>query len=402
MDKPLRILGIVNLPWDPRLGGARVWFELSQQWEKAGHKIDKFCLSDAFPKPTGSRALSAWRQVIFPFRAARYVRRNAGKFDVIDCLIGTLPFSKKSLRFQGLLVGRSIGLYLAYDKFIRTSRKRWPDQPRGRFIGRIFYTFTSWLLRRSADRALTCCDLLNVLNQDEKQVIKEHSIRIPTIVLPNGLNETERAALADAAKSSAERLARKEICFLGMWGVRKGSRDWPEIVRTVLNSIPDAKFHFLGTMTDEQTVLRDLQLSPNDAIRCLTTYDPKELPQLIAGCGLGLFPSYIEGFGLSVLEQLAAGIPTIAYDVSGPRHIFNAVGAQFLVPAGDVKAMSQHAVEILRMNETDYETLSRNCREIAAQFRWEQVAADTIREYQAALESVKSRDQHPDMQTVSA
>ena len=54
------------------------------------------------------------------------------------------------------------------------------------------------------------------------------------------------------------------------------------------------------------------------------------------------------------------------------------------------------------MNETDYETLSRNCREIAAQFRWEQVAADTIREYQAALESVKSRDQHPDMQTVSA
>jgi glycosyltransferase involved in cell wall biosynthesis len=401
VDKPLRILGIVNLPWDPRLGGARVWFELSQQWEKAGHKIENFCMSDAFSKPTGSRALSAWRQVIFPFRAARYVRRNAGKFDVIDCLIGTLPFSKQSLRFRGLLVGRSIGLYLAYDKFIRMSRQRWPDQPRGRFIGRIFYRLTSWLLRRSADRSLTCCDLLNVLNQDEKQVIEEHSIRTPTIVLPNGLNETERAALAVAAKSSAERLARKEICFLGMWGVRKGSRDWPEIVRTILNSIPDAKFHFLGTMTDEQTVLRDLHLSPNDSIRCLTSYDPKELPQLIAGCAVGLFPSYIEGFGLSVLEQLAAGIPTIAYDVSGPRHIFNAARGQFLVPAGDVKAMARHAVEILRMNETDYEALSRNCREIAARFRWEQVASSTVREYQAALENLKSRDRQPDMQTVS-
>src|SRR6202043_1611824 len=113
VDKQLRILGIVNLPWDPRLGAVRVWFELCEQWTRAGHKIDRFCLTDAFPKPTRSRALSAWRQAVFPYRAARYVRRNAGNFDVIDCLIGTLPFPRKSLRFRGLLVGRSIGLYLA-------------------------------------------------------------------------------------------------------------------------------------------------------------------------------------------------------------------------------------------------------------------------------------------------
>jgi hypothetical protein len=138
VHKQLRILGIVNLPWDPRLGAARVWFELCEQWTKAGHQIDRFCLTDAFPNPTRSRALSVWRQAVFPYRAARYVRRNAGQFDLIDCLIGTLPFSKKSLRFRGLVVGRSIGLYLAYDEFIRFSRRRWPDQPRGKFVGRLF------------------------------------------------------------------------------------------------------------------------------------------------------------------------------------------------------------------------------------------------------------------------
>ncbi|PYK31585.1 MAG: hypothetical protein DME57_03130 [Verrucomicrobia bacterium] len=135
MGKSLRILGIVNFPWDPRLGGARVWFELSEQWEKAGHRIDRFSLGDAFPKATTSRALSAWRQAIFPYRAARFVRDHADRFDVIDCVIGALPFPKKSMRFRGLLVARSIGLYLAYDEFIRMSRKRWPDQPRGKFIG---------------------------------------------------------------------------------------------------------------------------------------------------------------------------------------------------------------------------------------------------------------------------
>src|SRR5256884_4345298 len=228
VEKSLRILGIVNLPWDPQLGAARVWLELSDQWKKAGHKIDKFCLSDAFPKPTRSRALSAWRQAIFPYRAARYVRRHVRKYDVIDCLIGTLPFSKKSLRFDGLLVGRSIGLYLAYDEFMRFSRRRWPDQPRGKFLGRLFYTFTSWLLRRSAGRALAHCDLFNVPNEDEKQRLEKSITTVPTIVLPYGLNEIERAALAARAQSAPDRLARKEICFVGMWSVRKGSRDWPE------------------------------------------------------------------------------------------------------------------------------------------------------------------------------
>jgi glycosyltransferase involved in cell wall biosynthesis len=389
VDQPLRILSIVNLPWDPRLGAARVWFELSEQWKKAGHKIDKYCLTDAFPHPTTSRALSAWRQATFCYHAVRFVRRNAANFDIIDCLIGMLPASKQSLGFRGLLVGRSIGLHTAYDEFMRLSRKRWLDQPRGKFIGRVFYTFTNWLLKRNADRTLPYCDLLNVANEDEKRSLERHSVAAPVVVLPYGLNESERAAFANAARPAAERLARKEICFLGMWSLRKGSRDWPELVRAILKAAPAARFSFLGTMTDEQTVLRDLQLALSEAIRCLTSYHPKELPRLIGHCAVGLFPSYIEGFGLSVIEQLAAGIPTIAYDVPGPRQIFKD-HPQFLVPAGDVNAMTERALGILRMNESDYAALSIRSREIAAQFRWEEIAAENIRAYRAALTRVKA------------
>lgn len=399
MNKPLRILGIVNLPWDPRLGAARVWFELSEQWKRAGHKIDKFCLSDAFPEQTRSRALSAWRQAIFPYRAARFVRQHGGEFDIIDCLIGTLPFAKKSLRFRGLLVGRSIGLYLDYDKFIRFSRRRWPDQPRGKLIGRLFYTFTSWLLRRHADRALRYCDVFNVPNEEEKRSLEQRAADAQIIVLPYGLNEIERAALASAARSVSDRLSRKGICFLGMWSVRKGSRDWPEIVRAILKAEPSIRFAFLGTMTDDETVFRDLQLSSREAICCLTNYDPKELPPLIGGCAVALFPSYIEGFGLSVLEQLACGIPTVCYDVPGPRHIFEE-NAQFLVPVGNAKAMAERALQILRMNENDYSALSATCRKIAERFRWEQIAADTIHEYEAAFERQRSTNRARGAKTV--
>ena len=400
MDRSLRVLVIVNLPWDPRLGAVRVWFELAEQWLKSGCTVEKFCLTDAFPTPTSSAALYAWRQAAFCRHAARFVRRHAAEFDVIDCLIGTVPFSKQSLCYKGLLVGRSVGLFLTYADFIRSSRRFWRDQRRGKFLGRVFYNFTSWLVRRSATRALTLCDVINVPNEDEKRAVEQRHPGASIIVQPYGLNDSERAALGSGVQPGS-RLAQKEICFVGMWSLRKGSRDWPEIIRHIRAKIPQARFRFLGTMVDSATVFSDLRLPRPQGIQCVTTFDPKELPQLLAPCAVGLFPSYIEGFGLSVIEQLAAGIPTIAYDVPGPRQIFSSSGSRFLVAMGDATAMAERAVEILQMKENEYASLSEASRQIADRFRWEQIAADTLEEYTAALTRLRSAGQR-DAEVVSS
>lgn len=393
MDKPLRILTIVDLPWDPRLGGARAHIELANQWRAAGHSVEKFCLTDAFPIPAGSQGVSALRQILFANRAARYVRANASRFDVIDAMIGTLSFSKKQLRFEGLLVARSVGLYRSYERFIYRSRKRWPDQSRGKILGRFFYKLKRRWLRRNSDRAVRRCDLLNLPNDDEIEFLQESRMREKCVIVqPYGLNEQDRAAFSSAIQPSEVRLKKKEICFIGMWGLRKGARDWPEIIRHIRKMVPDAQFKFLGTMTDERIVLNDLRLSSADGVRCISTFDPNELPALISSCAIGLFPSYIEGFGLALLEQLACGIPTVAYDVSGPRQILKSFRERMLVPEGDVIVMADRAVEILRMNATDYGTLAAQCRSLADQFRWERIAADTAQQYRIALE--KLRD-HP-------
>ena len=386
MDKPLRILTVVDLPWDPRLGRARAYIELANQWRSAGHIVEKFCLTDAFPIPAKSQRVSALREILFAYRAASYVRRNASRFDVIDALIGTLPFSKTNLRFEGLLVGRSVGLYGPYEKFFRFSRKRWPNQPRGKILGRFSYKLKRRWLHRNSDLAVRSCDLLNLPNDDEVEFLRETPFRKkPAIVQPYGLNEQERAAFASAMQPAEVRLKKREVCFVGMWGLRKGARDWAEIIRQVRDAVPDAQFTFLGTMTDEATVLKDLHLSRRDGVRCVTTYNPEDLPGLLAPCAVGLFPSYIEGFGLAVLEQIACGIPTVAYDVSGPREILKTERETLLTPEGDPKAIAERAVKILRMNPNEYAQLSHQCSVIADHFRWEQIASNTAREYAVAL-----------------
>ena len=271
------------------------------------------------------------RQAIFPSRAAKFVRQNADRFDVIDCLIGTLPFAKESLGFQGLVVARSIGLHRLYERFDLLSRERWPDQPKGRPFGSLFHKLRARRLRRNADEAIRRCDLLNLPNENELEELEKNvRIRRPAIVEPYGLNDQYRAAFAQSAQPAEVRLAKKKICFIGMWSLRKGSRDWPELLRRIWEKVPAAQFVFLGTMFSEQIVFSELGLRDSRRVQCVPTYDPSELPKLLGDCAVGLFPSYVEGFGLAVLEQLAAGIPTMTYDVPGPRQIFPIVSRDIL------------------------------------------------------------------------
>jgi len=390
MGNPLRILSVVNLPWDPRLGAARVWIELSEQWKRAGHSVERFCLSDAFPKKA-SRGVGTLQQMFFPRHAAKFVRDNAERFDVVDCLLGTLPFSKESLRFRGLLVGRSIGFYRSYEDFLRSVKKRWPNQPHGRWRGRFFYSLTRRQVFQQAHRAVRYCDLLNLPNEDELASMRENAPTTPAMLQPYGLTEADAAALQQAAANPEERLRAPHVVFIGMWSQRKGSLDWPQIIRRVRSARPETRFSFLGTSVPEQIVLGDLGFERADGIRCVSDYDPKELPRLLSDCTVGIFPSYIEGFGLAVLEKIAAGIPVVAYDVSGPRQILKTLRNELLTREGDVNSIADRAVEILNMSASEYGALSEKCRSIAVQFRWEKIAADTAREYAMALQTIVSR-----------
>ena len=100
--------------------------EVAEQWRRAGHTVETYSATDAFPGKRAAPALAALRQLTFGYKAAAFIRTNAARFDVIDALIGSLHGSKQTLRLKGLLVARSVGLYLLYERFEHEARQRWP------------------------------------------------------------------------------------------------------------------------------------------------------------------------------------------------------------------------------------------------------------------------------------
>lgn len=385
-SQPLRILVVVNLPWDSRLGASRVWMELAEQWRAMGHTVEKFSLSDAFPGARATRVTFALKQIIFARKAAAFVRKNGSRFDIIDALVGTLPYSKEQLRFGGLIVARSVGLYLLYDRFEQTLEQRWPRPARGKFAGRLLYRFTRRRLQRASAASIRHADLLNVPNEEEAVCLrKEFGADRRILVQPYGLTEERRDALGKVAHEPEDRLRCPRVSFIGMWGARKGAHDWSGIIQLVRAELPQTQFRFLGTMVSAEVIRTDLGDTSMDGIECISDYQPDELPSLLADCTIGAFPSYVEGFGLAVIEQLAAGLPTIAYNVAGPRDILAPRFPELLVPSGDTEKFAAEVCRVLRLNPAAYCTLVRLSLETAAGFSWPDVARETIDAYRRLL-----------------
>jgi glycosyltransferase involved in cell wall biosynthesis len=387
----LRLLTVLNLDWNQHLGAARVYMELNEQWQTAGHRVEHFSFSDAFPTRHRSAREFAIRRLAFPHRAAAFVRKNAGRFDVIDALIGSLSAPKTGLGFRGLLVARSVGSHRLYDDFERSVRRRWPGNDGGTIAGRLFYSGLNRWLMIVCDAAVARADLINVPNTEEAAFLRERfAVDRPVMVQPYGLVMENRQALSTGAASSIDRLNHKTVSFVGMWAPRKGSRIWGEIVRRVRATVPDARFRFLGTMVGKDAVIKDVGAQSADGIEVISEFSPDDLPALLSECAVGAFPSYVEGFGLAVLEQLAAGIPTVAFDEGGPRDILRNAMPELLVPTGDIENFANALVKTLQLDLSEYERLRHASMAAAGRYSWSRIAEGTLEQYRSALASIRS------------
>ncbi|XWK85984.1 MAG: glycosyltransferase family 4 protein [Phormidium sp.] len=389
MNRSLKILMVLHMNWNRNFGGSRVQLELADEFRALGHEVEKFDYCDAFPKANSS-LIEKFTRPSFSAKAKAFVQANGDRFDVIDAHQGNLPFSKEELGIKGLLVARSVGLYAFYEEFVKLEKAKWPPTKKRTRIRNWLRYWQSKRKNYEYFRSLQTCDLINVPNYDELAYVRDVlHFKDKCFVFPFGLSQQRQKAFSQAVQPATVRLANKQVVFIGTWCPRKGSREWGEIIQRIKAKVPDVRFLFLGTAFSAQTVLADLNLPADDSIEILPQFDSEELPKLLSGATVGAFPSYIEGFGFAVLEKLACGIPTVAYNVPGPREMLRHFDSDFMVTPGDIQGFSNQLANLLTIDETNYSRLSQQCIEVAQIFSWNRIAKDTLDVYRKFLANQK-------------
>jgi len=169
--------------------------------------------------------------------------------------------------------------------------------------------------------------------------------------------------------------------FMLALGTLEPRKNYSRLIRAFVRARIDAELLIVGR---DGWLFEDVYAAAagHENVRILGHVPEEKLRQLLAGADAVLYPSLMEGFGLPILEGLAAGKPVLTSDRDPMREV--AGGAALLVDPTDEDALRDGLVR-LRGDTGLREELSRRGPPRARQFTWERCAAATRRAYEAVL-----------------
>jgi glycosyltransferase-like protein len=254
--------------------------------------------------------------------------------------------------------------------------------------------------------ALVQCQRRSVLDPDHLVVVSRYwrdllasEFGVDATVVTNGVDASRFAAPTSLTATVRSQVgAGDRTFFLTVGGIepRKGTRELIEalaIVREQLDPPPVLAIVGGHSFQDhhqyrELVLDRVQQLSLNGALVLPGTVADAELPAWYQAADAFVFPSVKEGFGLVVLEAMAAGLPVVASDIPVFREYLEHGRGALLVPARDAGALAD-AMLRLAGDAGLRSTLAATGPAVAGAYTWDACAAQHAAIYDRITASVR-------------
>lgn len=178
---------------------------------------------------------------------------------------------------------------------------------------------------------------------------------------------------------------RYDACFLGRIYPLKGIFDLVTIWKEVCSKFSDVKLAIIGEGARKyENMLRDRikmnELSGNVILKGYLSENEKYAA--LKSCGIFVFPSYEEGWGIAVCEAMVCRLPVVAYYLPAYGIFGDAI---VKVSVGDKKAFTEELLRLLA-DEKLRAKMGEDAHAMANQFNWGKVAIHELRKMKSLME----------------
>jgi D-inositol-3-phosphate glycosyltransferase len=270
---------------------------------------------------------------------------------------------------------------LHFDRLIMDSRHLLRRLSQGAHPRRTIRNYLLHAPLRMIDSAIA-------LSNHERQLLIQLGIRPERItVLPNALNLSH---FRMPNQSDRLMFARPIILFIGQLVYRKGFDILARAMPAVVQRFPQASFVCVSHNQQEAPTLRKLveQGHVADHLHLLGNVDEDQKIRLLNGADVVVAPSRYEGFGIPIIEAMAAARPIITTDIPAGNELVRHEENGLLVPYADHSALAEAIIRIVSDTRLA-ERLGTRGRQIVAQcYSAERLAENLEQSYRAMIDQV--------------
>lgn len=219
---------------------------------------------------------------------------------------------------------------------------------------------------------------ISVSNFTKKRLIDQ--INIPeekVVVIYNGIN-------LDLFKKTSvnEKYSNPTIVTVCRLVPYKRVEDLIKAIKILKSDIPNIRLKIIGKGSQEEYLKKlSKDLGIIDKIDFIGKInDTKDMIKILKKSHVFALPSIAEGFGMVIIEALAAGIPYVSSDIPPIKEITNGGIGGFLCKTRDYKDLASK-IKSLLTNESRRREIMKNVNTYIEQFKWSNISINLEKYY---------------------
>ena len=241
----------------------------------------------------------------------------------------------------------------------------------------------TWLKRQVYKKSAWCIGASNaVKDYFEKIGVKNIS------VIPNGI-DLDKFQNLDRQKSREQLGLKDEFAVITVARLEKvkGVEFLLRAVEIFLPRRQAGNFQILiiGDGSERKNIENLVErLKLKDRVRLLGQLANEKVPAYLVAADCFVLPSLKEGFGIAILEAMAAGLPVVASRVGGILDIVQEGYNGLLAEPGNSEALAK-AIEIIYSDRSLAQNLAQNAKTALNRYSWPSICSQAMEIYQQTL-----------------